>query len=259
MEQLSIIKIGGKIIEDPQLLEKTLTAFAKVRGKKILVHGGGKTATEIGKQLGVPSQFVNGRRITSKKNLDVNIMAFAGLLNKNMVAQLQALGCNAIGLTGADANVISAQRRPAQPIDFGFVGDITQVNTKVLSTLLDAGICPVLCAITHDNSGQLLNSNADGVASKVAAHMQSVCTTELCYVFEHAGVLEQLDQPDSVVPWIAITPDGKSQQANISDGMVAKFECAIEALQAGLEKVKIGDFNMIHGTNKGTTLCMTQQ
>lgn len=171
MDKLTIIKVGGKVVEDSDSMILLMDHFAKISGNKILVHGGGRAATDLAKKLGIESQMVNGRRITGKDMLDVAIMVYGGLINKKIVAGLQARGCNAIGLTGADINLISARKRPVEPIDYGYVGDIEDVNSSDLRILLNENIVPVIAALTHDGKGNLLNTNADTIACELAVEL----------------------------------------------------------------------------------------
>lgn len=244
--QLSIIKIGGNVIENKEELSKFLLSFSKMRGFKILVHGGGKLATQLAAQLGLESKMYQGRRITDADGLKVITMVYAGLTNKNIVARLQANGCNAIGLSGADADTIRAHKRPVKDIDYGFAGDIDKVDHKILSQLLNAGLTPVFCAMTHDGKGQLLNTNADTVASEVAIGMGKIYETTLYYCFEKPGVLTDVDNSRSVIVHI----DSKSykkllDQKIIADGMLPKMENCFHALRNNVSKVCIGDITML--------------
>ena len=199
METLKIIKIGGNIIDDDKALNDFLAGFAILLGPKLLVHGGGKLATKLANQMNVEVKMTNGRRITDTDTLDIITMVYAGKINKNIVAKLQALNCNSIGFTGADGNSIVSVKRPVQEVDFGFVGDIEKVNTKILNELLNNEVTPVFCAITHDGKGQLLNTNADTIASELAIVFANQYKTELYYCFEKKGVLEDLNDGNSVI------------------------------------------------------------
>lgn len=183
-KKLSIVKIGGNVIENKSEFSKFLQFFSELEGPKILIHGGGKLATELGNKLGVEAQMVNGRRITDAQSLEIITMVYGGLANKNIVAGLQAHHCNAIGLSGADANTIKAHKRPIGEIDFGFVGDVESINSHTIENLLEAGFTPVFCAITHDGNGQLFNTNADTIASEIAIGMSKIYNTTLYYCFE---------------------------------------------------------------------------
>ncbi len=247
---LSIVKIGGNVIENTTELTKFLQYFSELNGPKILVHGGGKLATELGNKLGIKAQMVNGRRITDAQSLEITTMVYGGLANKNIVAQLQAHGCNAIGLSGADANTIKAHKRPVGEVDFGFVGDVESVNAKNIESLLQGGFTPVFCAITHDGKGQLFNTNADTIASEIAIGMSETYRTILYYCFEKKGVLLDISDEDSVIKNI----DSNSyqellQKKIIADGMLPKLENCFHALQKKVNKVCIGDISMLRPTS----------
>ncbi len=245
-EKLAIVKIGGNVIEDKTELNRFLRRFADLPGLKILVHGGGKRATHLGRKMGIPSQMVNGRRITDAATLEVITMVYAGLTNKNIVAQLQALQCNAIGLSGADANIIKARKRPVGTIDFGFVGDVESVQTEMLIALLTAPLTPVCCAMTHDGRGQLLNTNADTIAAELAIALSVAYETTLYYCFEKKGVLENVDQDDSVIPHINKEKYAQLlDQGIIADGMLPKLENCFHALEQHVAKVCLGDSTML--------------
>ena len=260
MEQLTIVKIGGNVIDNSANLHQFLLDFTALPGKKILVHGGGKIATELGSTLGIEAKMVDGRRITDIETLRVVTMVYAGLINKNMVAQLQAKGCNAIGLTGADGNIIQAVKRPVVTIDYGFVGDIVEnsINTATLGSLLNAGLVPVLCAITHDGDGQLLNTNADTIASAVAVGLSPAYETNLVYCFEKKGVLKDVNDETSLVAEIKSTEfEGLKNEGVVSGGMIPKLHNAFEAIQNGVKAVYIGkadELLHINEQNFGTRL-----
>ena len=202
-EELNIIKVGGAVVEDEETLSRLLMSFSSLRGKKILVHGGGKTATEVAAKLGVETQMIDGRRITSADMLKVVTMVYGGLVNKNLVARLQALGVNAIGLTGADMNLIMSMKRPVELVNFGYVGDVKYVNSRALGNLLDAGAVPVLAPLTHDKEGTILNTNADTIASSVAQAMSREYSVTLTFCSSIPGVLKDLDDPSSVIKTIS--------------------------------------------------------
>ena len=225
MEKLSIIKIGGNIIEDETSLNNFLKLFSELEGNKILVHGGGKKATFIASKLGIESKMVNGRRITDAETLEVITMVYGGLVNKNVVAKLQALQINAIGLTGADINSIQSDKRPVKEIDFGFVGDVKKVANHSIDKLIKADFTPVFCAITHDGNGQLLNTNADTIASTIAVAMSKIYNTSIYYCFELNGVLEDFNDKTSVIQQIN-TEKYQNLLANniITDGMNPKID-----------------------------------
>ncbi len=236
----NVIKIGGNVVDNREALARFVNDFAALPGKKLLVHGGGKEATRLSKALDIPTQMIDGRRVTDAATLEVVTMVYAGLINKRIVSMLQAAGCNAIGLCGADALAITSKRREPNPIDYGFVGDITSVNQKFLESLIEQGITPVICAITHDGKGQLLNSNADGVASGVAIGMSKLRHTDLTFCFEKPGVLADVDDDKSLIPDInpesyhALKADGV-----ISAGMIPKVDSAFKALNQGVSSVII--------------------
>ncbi|MFV0564315.1 MAG: acetylglutamate kinase [Flavobacteriaceae bacterium] len=254
MEKLSIVKIGGNIIEDDAALNDFLTLFSNVEGKKILVHGGGKRATHIASKLGIESQMVNGRRITDAQTLEVITMVYGGLVNKNIVAKLQALGINAIGLTGADANSIISVKRPVKEVDFGFVGDVEHVNYQAVNKLIATDFTPVFCAITHDGNGQLLNTNADTITSQVAIGMSALYETSIYYCFELNGVLEDINDKTSVIKHID-TKLYKTllEQGIIADGMLPKLENCFQALSHGVKTINMGNTAMLTQENNTFT------
>lgn len=246
-QKLAIVKIGGNVIENKIELAKFLALFSKIEGPKILVHGGGKLATNFAKRLGIESKLVGGRRITDAESLEIITMTYAGLVNKNIVAQLQANNCNAIGLSGADGNAIKAHKRPVKEIDFGFVGDVDKVNAATVTSLVKADLTPVFCALTHDGNGQLLNTNADTIASEIAIGMSADYDTTLYYCFEKKGVLMDIADEDSVVKNINPTSYQKLLSDKIiADGMLPKLENCFHALKASVNKVCIGDTSMLH-------------
>jgi acetylglutamate kinase len=192
MDKLQVVKVGGNVIENRESLNEFLFDFTKIRGAKILVHGGGKEATQMAQKLNIPVQIIEGRRVTDKANLEIISMLYAGKLNKTIVALLQAYNCDSLGLTGADGNSVVAEKRSSKPIDFGFVGDVISVNSALFNLLLNQKITPVCCAITHDKNGQLLNTNADTIASEIASSMSAYYEVTLSYCFEKKGVLKKL-------------------------------------------------------------------
>ncbi len=253
-EKLSIVKIGGNIIEDEVALQAFLKLFSNLKGKKILVHGGGKRATHIASELGIASKMIDGRRITDAETLKVITMVYGGLVNKNIVAKLQSLNTNAIGLTGADANSITSVKRPVKTIDYGFVGDVKQVNHQAINKLIEADFTPVFCAITHDAAGQLLNTNADTITSQVAIGMSAIYDTSIYYCFELNGVLKDINNKESVVKHI----DSKIykdllEQGIISDGMLPKLENCFDALQNGVHTINMGNTAMLTQENDNFT------
>ncbi len=260
MRKLNVIKIGGNVIDNSEKLHQFLLDFTALPGEKILIHGGGKIATELGTSLGVEAKMVEGRRITDIETLRIVTMVYAGLINKNMVAQLQAKGCNAIGLTGADGNIIKAVKRPVKDIDYGFVGDLdaSSVATDTLESLLNAGLTPVLCAITHDGDSQLLNTNADTIASAVAVAMSEKYDTSLIYCFEKRGVMKDVDDENSLVTEIKMHEfEGLKAEGIVSGGMIPKLHNAFEAIKSGVAAVYIGkadELSAIGEQNFGTRL-----
>lgn len=239
--KLFVIKIGGNVLDDAASCMSFLKTFAALKGAKILVHGGGKLATKLAEQLGVQQQLVEGRRITDAETLKIITMVYAGLINKTVVAQLQAAGCNAIGLSGADGNVIKAHKRVQATLDYGFVGDVDEVNAPLLQTLLQQNTTPVLCAVSHDGAGQLLNTNADTIAQETAKALASFFDVELIYTFEKAGVLQNVADEASIIPKIsAANYTILKESGAIFAGMIPKLDNAFAALNAGVARVCIG-------------------
>ncbi len=253
-ERITVVKIGGNVIDDQTALRRFLKDFAALDGAKILVHGGGKLATRMAQRLELKVEMIDGRRVTDRATLDVVTMVYAGLVNKRIVAGLQAAGCNAIGLSGADGDIVRARRRPAAPVDYGFVGDIERVDDRLLARLLDAGLTPVLPAIMHDGAGELLNCNADSVASALALGAARIAPTDLVFCFEKAGVLRDPADEGSVIG--EITPASFAAlrtEGVVSGGMLPKIENALKAIAEGVRSVKITHATDLCGT-KGTTL-----
>ena len=239
-EKLTVIKVGGKIVEEEQTLQKLLADFAAIDGRKVLVHGGGRSATKLAAELGIESKMVNGRRITDAETLKVVTMVYGGLVNKNIVAGLQAHDVNAMGLTGADMNVIRSVKRPVKEVDYGFVGDVKQVNGALLSDLIQKGIVPVMAPLTHDGEGHMLNTNADTIAGETAKALAQFFDVTLVYCFEKKGVLRNEDDDDSVIP--SITEAEFKQLVDegvIQGGMIPKLENSFEAIAAGVSEVVI--------------------
>jgi len=251
MREIAIIKVGGNIIDNETKLAAFLEDFAALPGNKILVHGGGKIATEIGDKLGIQSNYVNGRRITDKETLDVVTMVYGGLVNKKIVAQLQQLGCNAIGLTGADGNIISAVKRPVGAVDYGYVGDVTGVNVSLINTLADAGFTLVMAPLTH-SEGVMLNTNADTIAQQTAKALAETARVQLVYCFEKKGVLMDADNENEVINTIdKISYEELKANNIVSGGMLPKLDNAFEAIDAGVSKVIIGQAEALAELLKG--------
>ncbi|MGX5688926.1 acetylglutamate kinase [Arcticibacter tournemirensis] len=243
MDNLYVIKIGGNVIDNSENLHYFLNDFASLKGYKVLVHGGGKIATDLSHTLGVEPKMVEGRRITDIETLRVVTMVYAGLINKNIVAQLQRYQCNAIGLTGADANLIRATKRPVKEIDYGFVGDLSEasVEKSTLSKLLETGLIPVFPAITHDGEGQLLNTNADTIASAIAVALSGLYRVSLVYCFEKKGVLRDVDDEASVISSISSSGfETLKADGIIAGGMLPKLHNAFQAIKSGVNEVYIG-------------------
>jgi acetylglutamate kinase len=245
MQQLFVIKIGGNVIDDENKLSAFLKNFAAINNKKILIHGGGKIATKIGDKLGIESKYIDGRRITDAETIDLVTMVYGGLVNKKIVAKLQSLNCNAIGLTGADANLIPAIKRPVtkEGIDFGFAGDLDSSKLKAQSfkLLLQSDFIPIIAPLTHDGKGQILNTNADTIASSIAVALSKLYDVRLIYCFEKKGVLENVNDENSAIP--LITKEIYQQLKNdnkLFDGILPKIDNAFAAINSGVKEVLIG-------------------
>lgn len=240
-QKVTVVKVGGKIVETPDTLETLLHRFSALEGLKVLVHGGGRTATEVAARLGVETHMVDGRRITDADMLRVVTMVYGGLVNKQVVARLQACGVNALGLTGADMNLIRSHRRPERNgVDFGFVGDVDTVDGERLAQLLHSGVTPVVAPLTHDGEGHLLNTNADTMAGEVAKALARQFEVTLVYCFEHAGVLADPDNEASVIPLITRRDfDALKAQGVVTGGMLPKIENCLSAVGAGVRRVVI--------------------
>jgi len=253
-KKLTVIKVGGKIVEEKSSLNSLLTDFATIEGCKILVHGGGRSATKIAAQLGIESKMLNGRRITDAETLKVVTMVYGGLVNKNIVAGLQSRGINALGLTGADLNIIQSKKRPVKDVDYGFVGDIENVNVAILTELLEKDIVPVLAPLTHDGEGNILNTNADTIAGETAKALAGDFDVTLIYCFEKKGVLRDETDDNSVIPFISRS-DFEEHVASgiIQGGMIPKLENAFKALEEGVLEVVITLASAINST-EGTRL-----
>jgi acetylglutamate kinase len=257
--KLYVIKIGGNIIDDEKQLSSFLDDFASISENKILVHGGGKIATEMEKQLGIESKMVDGRRITDADTLKVVQMVYGGLINKNIVAQLQSKNCNAIGLTGADANIILAKKRSVKDVDYGFVGDVEKVNSEKVSAILNSGFSLIIAPLTHDGKGQILNTNADTMASAISVTMAKTTEVNLIYCFEKSGVLKNVDDENSVIGKInALDYEKYKAEGVISKGMIPKLDNAFDAIKQGVKSVVICHAmdlkKIIENKNAGTRL-----
>lgn len=255
MEKITIVKVGGAVVEDEAQLTQLLKDFAAIEGKKVLVHGGGRRATKVAAALGIESKMVNGRRITDADMLEVVTMVYGGLVNKNLVARLQAAGVNALGLTGADIDVIRSHKRPIKDgIDFGFVGDVEKANGQMLHTLINAGITPVMAPLTHDGQGHILNTNADTIAGETAKALAPYYDVILIYSFEKKGVLSNPDDDNSVISEIT-REDFERYKADgtVAGGMIPKLDNAFDAIDAGVKRVIITLATAIDGQH-GTVI-----
>lgn len=254
-QKLTIVKVGGAVVEDETQLTQLLKDFSAISGRKVLIHGGGRRATQVAASLGIESKMVGGRRITDADMLSVVTMVYGGLVNKNLVARLQANGVNALGLTGADIDVIRSHKRPLKDgIDFGFVGDVDKADGHMLSRLIEAGITPVMAPLTHDGQGNILNTNADTIASETAKALAPFYDVTLIYSFEKKGVLSNPDDDNSVIPTIT-RADFERYKADgtISGGMLPKIENALSAIDKGVNRVIITLATAIDG-NSGTII-----
>ena len=252
---LTLIKVGGKIVEEPESLKKLLADFSSIPGHKVLVHGGGRSATALAAQLGIESKMVNGRRVTDEEMLKVVTMVYGGLVNKKIVAGLQALDVNALGLTGADLNYMRSEKRPVAEVDYGFVGDVKEVDADMLANLISKGVVPVLAPLTHDKKGNLLNTNADTIAGEAAKALARYFDVTLMYCFEKKGVLANENDDDSVIEYInPATFEKLVAEGVIMGGMIPKLENSFEALKAGVKQVVITRADLIKDNNSGTTI-----
>ncbi len=254
-QKCTVVKVGGAVVEDEQQLQRLLRDFAAIEGRKVLVHGGGRKATNMAARLGVETTMVGGRRITDGPMLEVVTMVYGGLVNKNLVARLQANGVNAIGLTGADTNVMRSHKRPPKDgVDFGFVGDVDNTNGQTLKTLIEMGITPVMAPLTHDGQGNMLNTNADTIASETAKALAPYYEVTLIFSFEKKGVLANPNDDDSVIASISHDDFARYKaDGTISGGMIPKVENALAAVDAGVEKVIITLASAIDGQH-GTVI-----
>ncbi len=254
MDRITIIKVGGKVVEDPQSLNALLDQFSKISGQKILIHGGGTTATEIANKLGIETNMVDGRRITDAAMLDVVTMVYGGLVNKKIVAGLQARNCNALGLTGADLSLIRAKKRIVGDVDFGFVGDVEDVNSRELRILLSENVTPVIAPLTHDGNGQLLNTNADTIASEIATELSRYFNVNLFFCFEKKGVMLNQNDETSMIYELDFTLFQQyKDEGIINSGMIPKLENGFNAKKKGVREVLITNAQNI-ATGRGTRL-----
>ncbi|MBO6187709.1 MAG: acetylglutamate kinase [Prevotella sp.] len=254
-EKITIVKVGGAVVEDDMQLEQLLRDFSAIEGRKVLVHGGGRKATKMAERLGIETQMVNGRRITDTAMQEVVTMVYGGLVNKNLVARLQGHGVNALGLTGADGDVIRSHKRPLKDgVDYGWVGDVDRADGTMLSRLIESGITPVMAPLTHDGKGNILNTNADTIASETAKALAELYDVTLIFSFEKKGVLSNPDDEDSVIPVITRTLYNKYKaDGTISGGMLPKLENALNAVETGVSQVIITLATAIDGKH-GTVI-----
>lgn len=254
-KKLTVVKVGGKIVEEEAPLNTLLREFSDLEGPKVLVHGGGRTATTLATQMGIETKMVEGRRVTDKKMLQIVTMVYGGLVNKNVVARLNASGVKALGLTGADIGIILSHQRKVKTVDYGFVGDVDYVDAAVLKLLLEHGIIPVIAPLTHDGKGQLLNTNADTVAAETAKALAEFYDVTLIYCFEKNGVLANADDDNSVIPRIdARLYEQLKQNGTIKGGMIPKLDNGFQALLSGVRRVIITRVGQIGREDKGTVI-----
>ena len=258
-EKVTIVKVGGAVVEDEAQLTQLLKDFSAIAGRKVLVHGGGRRATKVAETLGIETKMVNGRRITDARMLEVVTMVYGGLVNKNVVARLQAEGVNALGLTGADMDIIRSHKRPpivvdGTPVDFGYVGDVDRADGQMLGKLIEAGVTPIIAPLTHDGQGNILNTNADTMASETAKALAELYDVTLIFSFEKKGVLSNPDDDESVIPVITRTDfERYKADGTISGGMLPKIENALSAVEAGVSQVIITLATAIDGQH-GTVI-----
>ena len=254
-QQLTVFKIGGNVIDNPEELKAFLVRFSTVKGAKVLIHGGGKIATKISARLGIESQMIEGRRVTSEAELEVVTMVYAGLISKQIVAGLQALNVNAVGLSGADGNTLLSDRRSPEPIDYGHVGDVKQVDAKLLDLLVKNDFVPVLNAITHDGNGNLLNTNADTIAAETAVGLSDLFDVSLVYCFEKAGVLYDVNDEDSIIVQIDTNKYEQLKTDGIIDkGMLPKLKNCFYAINNGVSEVRIASAENLEGQTLHTKI-----
>jgi len=251
MKSVKVIKIGGKVIDDDQKLDAFLESLVSIKEPKVLVHGGGSIASKMGERLGIKPNMIDGRRVTDAETLEVITMVYGGLVNKKIVAKLQALGANPVGLSGADLNIIPAKKRNPEPIDFGWVGDVEKVNAQWISEFLNGDVIPVLAPLTHDGNGNMLNTNADTIASTVASALSEDFETELMFCFEQSGVMNE----DKLITEMNLLLYRHLKGAGIvTDGMIPKLDLGLSALKSGVKKVSIRSFKAVSESKSGTIL-----
>ncbi len=252
-ERLTIIKVGGKIVEEPATLEALLRDFSKIEGYKLLVHGGGRSATKVAADLGIETKMIDGRRVTDDDMLRVVTMVYGGLVNKNIVAGLQALGVNALGMTGADMGILLSDKRPVKTVDYGWVGDVKRVDGKVLSDLIHLGVVPVVAPLTHDGNGHLLNTNADTMAGETAKGLADYFDVHLVFCFEKAGVLRDENDDNSVIAEITRESYVELRESGVvSGGMIPKLDNAFDAIDKGVAEVIITKASSLENLENGT-------
>lgn len=255
MEKLTLIKVGGKIVEEQATLSRLLASFAAIPGRKVLVHGGGRSATAMASRLGIESRMVGGRRITDKAMLEVVTMVYAGLVNKNIVAGLQALGVNALGMTGADMNILLSDKRPVGEVDYGYVGDVRRVDAAALSALIEMGVVPVIAPLTHDGQGSMLNTNADTMAGETAKALASRYEVSLVYCFEKRGVLRDENDDNSVIAEMTRQQfETYRAEGVVQGGMIPKLENAFDAIRHGVREVIITRADAVGQPHEGTRI-----
>jgi acetylglutamate kinase len=255
-QSLNIVKVGGAILEDNDSLKAFTDAFAEIKGAKLLIHGGGRSATRFASRLGIETTMVNGRRITDDAMLEVVTMVYGGDVNRRLVASLQSLSCNAIGLTGADLNLVTSRRRPpVDGIDYGNVGDVVSINSKAFKDLLSIGAVPVIAPLTHDMNGHLLNTNADTMAGEIASGLAEIFDVTLTFCFEKNGVLSDSANDDSVIPLIDRQLFARLREEKVVEGgMIPKLDNAFKAIDRGVRQVKIIHYSRISTPGAGTTI-----
>lgn len=254
-KKLTVVKVGGKILEEESTLAALLERFAKIEGAKVLVHGGGRSATQLAGKLGVETKMIDGRRVTDDEMLRIVTMVYGGLINKTVVARLQALGVNALGMTGADLNIIRSHRRPVKDVDYGWVGDVDKVDGEMLAALIEKGVVPIVAPLTHDGEGHMLNTNADTMAGETALGLVPYYDVELVFCFEKPGVLRDENDDESVVPVIDRGSfEALKSEGVITGGMIPKVENSLKSIEKGVKKVIITKSSYLGDYAKGTKI-----